>query len=115
MPWALLIFVWFVTKPGTVHSWGEGDDTVIVVPGLVVDEAQMFETVRVTTYDPAVVYWCAPGFWAPEVGDPSPKFQVHAVPGPPVEASENVTVSGMKPDVGTALIAATGAVQAGPP
>ena len=83
---------------GTVVSGGE--TTVIYSKRLKVLKTVIFRTVRFTVYEPGVTYTCSGFFNAFRLvlnHVPSPNDQFHWEGNPPVELSENRTVSGAVP------------------
>jgi hypothetical protein len=83
---------------GTVVSGGE--TTVTYSERLKVLKTVMFRTVRFTVYEPGVRYTCSGFFNAFRLvlnHVPSPNDQFHWEINPPVELSENRTVSGAVP------------------
>jgi hypothetical protein len=96
-----------VVNTGVVTVVPATESTVMVWETEFVLLPSALVAVRVTVYDPAVVYTCD-GFWALPVL-PSPKDQSHDV-GEPVDSSVNWTVRGAVPEVRDSVNAATGVV-----
>jgi hypothetical protein len=83
---------------GTVVSWGE--TTVTYSERLKILKTERFRTDRLTVYEPGVIYTCSGFFEAFRLvlnHVPSPNDQFHREGKPPVELSENRTVSGAVP------------------